>query len=90
MADVPGVSAANPLGLSGREIASCARLAGTLPGVASFDLVEINPSYDRDSQSARWAALAVWNFLMGLAAREASWPADTNHPTRQSLTRKLR
>jgi formiminoglutamase len=68
-ADVPGVSAPNPLGLSGAEVASCARLAGATPGVSSFDLVEINPSLDRDGQSARWAALTIWHFLAGLAVR---------------------
>jgi formiminoglutamase len=68
-ADVPGVSAPNPLGLSGAEVAACARLAGASPGVSSFDLVEVNPTLDRDNQSARWAALAVWHFLAGLAGR---------------------
>jgi formiminoglutamase len=70
-ADVPGVSAPNPLGLSGAEVASCARLAGRAPGVASLDVVEINPRFDRDDQSCRWAALVVWHFLAGLAARPA-------------------
>jgi arginase family enzyme len=31
--------------------------------VTSFDLVEINPRFDRDGQSARWAALAIWYFM---------------------------
>jgi formiminoglutamase len=68
-ADVPGVSAPNPLGLSGRAVAACAAVAGEHPAVSSFDLVEINPSLDRDGQSARWAALAVWHFLAGLVRR---------------------
>jgi formiminoglutamase len=68
-ADVPGVSAPNPLGLSGWEVTGCATLAGECPWVASFDLVEINPSLDRDGQSARWAAVTIWNFLSGLARR---------------------
>lgn len=67
--DVPGVSAPNPLGLSGLEVAACAAAAGECPTVTSFDLVEINPSLDRDSQSARWAALVVWHFLTGLTRR---------------------
>ncbi len=67
--DVPGVSAPNSLGLQGREVIACAHLAGCSPQVASFDLVEINPACDRDSQSARWAALVVWSFLVGLAIR---------------------
>jgi formiminoglutamase len=68
-ADVPGVSAPNPLGLAGAEVAACARLAGRSPAVSSLDLVEINPQQDCDGRSARWAALVVWNFLCGLAKR---------------------
>ena len=69
VSDVPGVSAPNVLGLSGAELIACARLAGESPNVTSFDLVEINPSFDRDGQSARWAALVVWYFLVGLVHR---------------------
>jgi len=39
--------------------------------VSSFDLVEINPSFDRDGQSARWAALTIWHFLSGLGRRSS-------------------
>src|SRR5262249_14276176 len=35
-ADVPGVSAPNPLGLDGVEVVECVRLAGTLPHIVSF------------------------------------------------------
>ncbi len=66
---VPGVSAPNVLGLDAAEVIACARRAGEAPGVASFDVVEINPVFDRDGESARWAALLVWNFLVGLARR---------------------
>jgi formiminoglutamase len=68
-ADVPGVSAPNPLGLRGQEVIAAARHAGAAPRVASFDLVEINPRLDHDGRSARWAALAIWHFLIGLASR---------------------
>ncbi len=70
IADVPGVSAPNPLGLSATEVCAAVRLAGESPAVASFDVVEINPVLDRDGQSSRWAAVAVWNFLAGFAARK--------------------
>ena len=69
-ADVPGVSAPNPVGLAGEDVAACMRLAGAMSSVSSMDLVEINPRFDRDDQSARWAALGVWSFLVGLAARK--------------------
>jgi formiminoglutamase len=68
-ADVPGVSAPAPLGLDGAEVASWARLAGADGRVSSFELVEINPSFDVDGRSARWAAVVVWQFLAGLATR---------------------
>jgi formiminoglutamase len=71
-ADVPGVSAPNASGLDGVEVVACARLAGETAGVTSFDLVEINPPLDSDGQSARWAALAVWHFLAGLASRPSA------------------
>jgi formiminoglutamase len=80
-ADVPGVSAPNPLGLSGAEVAACARRAGATPGVASMDLVEINPLFDRDGLSARWAALALWHFLTGLALRQVSRTNSPSVPT---------
>ncbi len=68
-ADVPGVSAPNPLGLTGQSILPCAEAAGLNQDVSSFDLVEINPSFDRDGQSARWGAAVLWHFLSGLARR---------------------
>jgi formiminoglutamase len=77
MMDVPGVSAPNPVGLIGEDVMACARLAGHSPAVSSLDLVEINPRFDRDGQSARWAALAVWHFLVGLAQRCAAVNTDT-------------
>jgi formiminoglutamase len=69
MSEVPGVSAPNPTGLTGAKVIACAQVAGASPAVSSLDLVEINPHLDRDGQSARWAALVVWNFFIGLARR---------------------
>jgi len=70
LSDVPGVSAPNPAGLPGAAVASLARLAGNSPVVTSLDLVEICPPCDVNDQSSRWAALILWNFLMGLAERQ--------------------
>lgn len=69
VADVPGVSAPNVNGLSGSEVLKAVRLAGESRQVTGMELVEVNPTHDRDDQSSRWAALAVWHFLMGLAKR---------------------
>jgi formiminoglutamase len=67
--EVPGVSAPNPTGLPGEKVIACAQVAGASPEVSSFELVEINPHFDRDGISARWAAVVIWNFLIGLALR---------------------
>jgi formiminoglutamase len=69
MAEVPGVSAPNPMGLAGAEVVAAARLAGAALEISGLDLVEINPRHDRDGQSARWGAVLVWNFLVGLLDR---------------------
>jgi len=71
LADVPGVSAPNPVGLTGAAVVSLVRQAGKSPSVSSFDLVEICPPCDHvNDQSSRWAALVIWNFLTGLATRK--------------------
>jgi formiminoglutamase len=72
VADVPGVSAPNVDGLTGAEVLELAYGMGRRSEVASLDLVEINPRFDRDGQSARWGALVIWNFLVGLQSRKAA------------------
>lgn len=69
VSEMPGVSAPNSAGLSGSELFDLLEQAGRTSGVASLDLVEINPELDRDGQSARWGALALWHFLRGLSVR---------------------
>jgi formiminoglutamase len=69
-AEVPGVSAPNPGGVSGISVAKCAFEAGKDATIRSFDLVEVNPAHDIDGRSARWAALVLWQFFLGLAKRD--------------------
>jgi formiminoglutamase len=71
-ADVPGVSAPNPIGLPGEEIAYLGMYAGRLPRLRSMELVEINPRFDIDGRSARWGSVLIWNFLVGLALRRTT------------------
>src|SRR5262249_53239602 len=72
-ADVPGVSAPNAAGLRPTDAFYQGILElGTLPRTASLDVVEVNPCFDRDGQTCRWAALVVWYFLAGVARRGAS------------------
>ncbi len=68
-ADAPGVSAPNASGLSKRLWLDLAFEFGRQPGVTSFDLCEVNPSYDIDSRTTCLAALTIWYFLLGLSHR---------------------
>lgn len=65
----PGVSAPAVGGLSVDEWLRAAHLAGTNEFVRSADIVELNPAFDLDGQTARLAALTAWTFIRGLAGR---------------------
>ena len=62
----PGVSAPATGGMSSELWLYAAYQAGRTRAVRSIDIVEMNPKYDRDGQTARLAALTIWNFLMGI------------------------
>jgi len=68
----PGVSAPNPDGIALPLWLHAAYCAGLSPKVRSFDLVEMNPLYDIDSQTARIAGLTLWYFFKGRAQRKKS------------------
>jgi formiminoglutamase len=68
----PGVSAPATNGISARHFVHAARLAGRSTVVSSIDICELNPRFDRDGQTARLAALALWHFLLGIAERYAA------------------
>ncbi|WP_158278716.1 formimidoylglutamase [Rhodohalobacter mucosus] len=65
----PGVSAPNASGIDSGFWLEIAFYCGRQGNVASFDLCEVNPAFDRDDQTIRLAALTVWYFLLGLALR---------------------
>ncbi|MGM0545578.1 MAG: formimidoylglutamase [Bacteroidota bacterium] len=65
----PGVSAPCGNGLPADLWLTVAYLAGRNEQVTSFDLSEVNPRHDHDNQTAKLAALTIWNFLLGLSQR---------------------
>jgi formiminoglutamase len=67
----PGVSAPAAGGLPPELWLEAAFQAGRTAAVTSFDLVETNPAFDRDHQTARLAALTIWSVLRGLASRSS-------------------
>ncbi len=66
----PAVSAPATGGLTPELLFDAAFHAGRSPCVRSIDLVEVNPRLDRDDQTSRLAALAIWHFLRGMAERD--------------------
>jgi len=77
----PGVSAPATGGMTTDLWLAAAFQAGACPQVSSCDLVEMNPNYDRDGQTARLAALTIWHVLRGLSLRG-------NVPVRPSRVRR--
>jgi formiminoglutamase len=67
-AEAPGVSAPNPLGLSGAEFCELAALAGAEPRTRMVELSEVNPAFDVDGRTSRLAAAAIWHYLAAVAA----------------------
>lgn len=65
----PGVSAPCANGLPADLWLTAAYLAGRKEEVTSFDLSEVNPSFDHDGQTVKLAALTIWHFLLGLSQR---------------------
>lgn len=63
ISEAPGVSAPNPLGMSGAELCQVAMLAGRHPHSRIFEITEINPAFDMDNRTCRLAAVVLWHFL---------------------------
>jgi formiminoglutamase len=66
-ADAPGVSAPNPVGMTGDELCQIAAIAGRDPRTRIVEFTEVNPNYDVDGRTARLAAIAIWHVLAGFA-----------------------
>ncbi|WP_044001695.1 arginase family protein [Hymenobacter swuensis] len=64
----PAVSAPSADGLTPRQAAQAAFMAGKEPEVLLFELMELNPLFDRDNQTARLAATILTAYLTGVAA----------------------
>ncbi|MCC5942821.1 MAG: formimidoylglutamase [Balneolaceae bacterium] len=67
--EAPGVSAPNASGISKELWLELAFRLGKCSNVTSFDICEVNPLFDRDSQTVKLAALTVWHFMLGYSMR---------------------
>jgi formiminoglutamase len=66
-AEAPGVSAPNPVGMTGDELCQIAAIAGRDPRTRIVEFTEVNPNYDVDARTARLTAIAIWHVLAGFA-----------------------
>lgn len=66
VADAPGVSAPNTLGISANQFCQIATLAGRDARSRIFEITEVNPTYDIDDRTSRLAAAAIWYFLANI------------------------
>ena len=71
----PAVSAPSADGFTPRQAVEAAFMSGQNEQVRLFEVVELNPHYDRDSQTARLAATIVTAYLTGVAAQLIKQPA---------------
>lgn len=65
VADAPGVSAPNSLGLTGQEFCQVAARAGQDARSRLLEITEVNPTHDIDDRTSRLAAMAVYQFIAG-------------------------
>ena len=65
-ADAPGVSAINPIGISGYDFCQLGVIAAQDTRTRIFEITEVNPIYDIDSRTARLAAVTIHQFLSNL------------------------
>ena len=63
----PAVSAPSADGFTPRQATTAAFLAGKNEAVRLFEVVELNPLFDRDNQTARLAATIITAYLTGVA-----------------------
>ncbi|UOQ96212.1 arginase family protein [Hymenobacter sp. 5317J-9] len=67
----PAVSAPSADGFTPRQAVEAAFLAGQKEAVRLFEVVEFNPHFDRDNQTARLCATIITAYLTGVASQVA-------------------
>jgi arginase family enzyme len=73
--DAPGNANATPNGFYGEEACQMVRYAGMSDKVTSAGFFEMNPSLDRNGQTAHLLAQMIWYFLDGFYHRQDDHPS---------------
>ncbi|HNY02888.1 MAG TPA: formimidoylglutamase [Bacteroidales bacterium] len=72
--DAPGNANATPNGFYGEEACQILRYAGLSDKMTSVGFYEVNPSFDRNGQTAMLVAQMIWYFIDGYYNRAHDFP----------------
>lgn len=76
MSDAPAGGNASPNGFYGEEACQMARYAGMSDKLSSAGFYEMNPTFDRQGQTAHLLAQMVWYFVDGFYHRFHDFPGE--------------
>ncbi|NVO18503.1 MAG: formimidoylglutamase [Bacteroidetes bacterium] len=74
--DAPGNGNATPNGFYGEEACQIVRYAGLSDKLSCIGFYEMNPSYDRNGQTAHLLAQMIWYFIDGFYHRQQDHPSN--------------
>lgn len=72
--DAPAHTDGSPNGFFSDEICQLSRYAGMSDKLSSIGFYEVNPSYDREAQTAKLIAQMIWYFVDGYYNRKGDFP----------------
>ena len=76
--DAPGNANATPNGFYGEEACQMVRYAGMSDKITSAGFFEMNPSLDRNGQTAHLLAQMIWHFIDGYYYRQKDHPSTNS------------
>jgi formiminoglutamase len=76
MSDAPAGGNASPNGFYGEEACQIARYAGMSDKLSSAGFYEMNPTFDRQGQTAHLLAQMIWYFVDGYYHRSQDFPGE--------------
>lgn len=77
--DAPGNGNASPNGFYGEQACQLARYAGLSSKLSCMGFFEMNPTFDRNGQTAQLLAQMIWYFIDGYYHRQNEMPLDDPH-----------
>jgi len=76
MSDAPACGNASPNGFYGEEACQISRYAGMSDKLSSVGFYEMNPTFDRQGQTAHLLSQMIWYFIDGFYNRKQDFPGE--------------